>query len=75
MSDIAPRCGPRVTDADSPLTRARLAAGLTQGQLAKMIGTTQAMICRWERGERTPKLSSLQRLATALGVDWTDLVQ
>src|SRR5438105_14201892 len=47
----------------------RMAAGLTQAQLAKRIGTTQPTIARLEKGldVRTPRWDTLQRIATALG--------
>ncbi|TAK34538.1 MAG: helix-turn-helix domain-containing protein [Chloroflexota bacterium] len=50
------------------LIGARLAAGLTQKQLAERIGTTQPAIARLERGERWPSVETLYRLAKALGV-------
>ena len=47
----------------------RTAAGLTQAQLAKKIGTSQPAIARLETGldVRTPRWDTLQRIATALG--------
>ncbi|HWE25896.1 MAG TPA: helix-turn-helix transcriptional regulator [Myxococcales bacterium] len=47
----------------------RSAAGLTQAQLAKRIGTTQPTIARLEKGldVRTPRWDTLQRIAKALG--------
>lgn len=29
--------------------------GMTQGELAKKIGTTQSTVCRYENGDRSPK--------------------
>ena len=40
--------------------------GLTQHQLAKMIGTTQAMISSWERGEIDPSSYYRAQLCTIL---------
>jgi transcriptional regulator with XRE-family HTH domain len=47
----------------------RLAAGLTQAQLAKRINSNQPMIARIEKGldQRTPQFDTLQRIASALG--------
>ena len=47
----------------------RLAAGLTQTQLAKRIQSNQPMIARIEKGldQRTPQFDTLQRIASALG--------
>jgi len=43
-------------------------AGLTQGKLAKKIGTSQQMVSRWVQG-RQPEYYYLPLLASALGVD------
>jgi transcriptional regulator with XRE-family HTH domain len=43
-------------------------AGLSQDALAKAIGVPQTFISRWERGERTPMWSAIQKLAVALDV-------
>jgi ribosome-binding protein aMBF1 (putative translation factor) len=46
---------------------ARTAAGLTQGQLAKLVGTTQSVISRLEDADyEGHSLSMLQRVAKAL---------
>lgn len=42
--------------------------GLSQAQLAELIGVEQPTIQRWEKGKRMPDLDSLQSLAHALGV-------
>jgi transcriptional regulator with XRE-family HTH domain len=49
--------------------KARAAAGLTQGELAERMGTTQSVIARLEsgRGKRSPSLTSLRKYARALG--------
>ena len=52
------------------LIGARIAAGLTQKELAERIGATQPAIARLERGERLPTVETLYRLAKALGVDF-----
>lgn len=53
------------------LIGARIAAGLTQKQLAERMGTSQAAIARLEGGERLPSVHTLYRLAVILGVDFT----
>ncbi|MGH8905893.1 MAG: helix-turn-helix domain-containing protein [Egibacteraceae bacterium] len=45
----------------------RMAAGLTQAQLAERMGTTQAAISRLEGGGGAQRLDTLLRLAVALG--------
>jgi len=47
--------------------------GLTQGQLAEMVGTDKGSVCHWERGNYAPNGESLRRLASALGVTIDDL--
>lgn len=46
---------------------ARHAAGLTQAQLAKQAKTAQPAVAAYERGVRTPTLSTLSRLLEACG--------
>ena len=40
-------------------------AGLTQGELARRMGTTQPVVARLESGRTRPSLRTLQRLAKA----------
>jgi DNA-binding XRE family transcriptional regulator len=49
------------------IARLRLARGLTQAQLAEMVGTKQPSIARLEKGETSPDLAFLKKLAGALG--------
>ena len=46
---------------------ARMAAGLTQQQLADYIGTTTVSIFNWERGRQEPKASVLVAMSNATG--------
>lgn len=45
----------------------RLAAGLSQRELAQRAGTSQPAIARYERGLAVPSWETLQRLAVACG--------
>lgn len=64
---------PRKTPTASPITAARLAAGLTQSQLAALVGVAPQQIGAWERGERNPKTAALLSLASALKCPVEDL--
>ena len=48
------------------VARLRMLRGLTQTQLAEMIGTRQPSIARLENGTSTPSLSFLNKIAAAL---------
>lgn len=47
---------------------ARQASGMTQKELAKKTGITQADISRLESGSANPSLKTLQRLADGMGM-------
>ena len=47
----------------------RGAMGLSQRQLAELVGTTQSAIARLERGGRPPRIDTLLRIADALDCD------
>lgn len=47
--------------------RARLAAGLTQEELAWRMGTKQTVIARLESGRMRPTIRTLERIAEATG--------
>ncbi len=53
------------------LIGARLAANLTQKELAEKMGTKQSAIARLESGNQAPNLDTLLKLTKALGVDFT----
>jgi transcriptional regulator with XRE-family HTH domain len=50
------------------LRAARHRAGLTQAQLAAVVGCSTTQIARLERGERVPSLPTLIDIAAALGL-------
>ena len=50
------------------MLRARSHAGLTQAQLARRMGTTQAVIARLESGRTKPSTRTLERMAKATGM-------
>lgn len=47
----------------------RLAAGLSQSALARLVGTRQPNIARLEAGGGMPKVETLERVAEALDAD------
>lgn len=48
------------------IARLRIAQGLTQAQLAEMVGTHQPSIARIESGKSLPSLLFLERVASVL---------
>lgn len=46
----------------------RLEKGLTMVQVAEKLGVSYPVYSQWERGKRTPKEDTIQRLAKALDV-------
>ncbi len=53
----------------SALIRLRLAKGLTQEQLAKLLNTKQESIARLESGSSLPSLSTVKKVADALDAE------
>ena len=56
------------------LRELRLAAGLTQAELARRTGIHRPNIARVEAGRHTPSLETLSRIATAIGVPATQVL-
>ena len=49
------------------LIAARTRARLSQGEVARRMGTTQSVVARLESGKRTPSMRTMQRFAEAVG--------
>lgn len=49
------------------MAEARARSGLSQGDVAKAMGTSQARVSRWERGGERPSTVSLEKFAAATG--------
>lgn len=49
------------------LVAARSRAGLTQGEVAERMGTTQSVVARLESGRSAPSMRTVQRYAQAVG--------
>lgn len=48
------------------VTERRVEMGMSQRELAELVGTTQSAIARLERGGRPPRIDTLLRIAEAL---------
>ena len=57
------------------IAQARKAKGLTQKELAKLIGVTDKAVSRWETGTGFPEVSCLEPLADALEVSVLELLR
>ena len=57
-----------------PFERFREAARLTQEDAGRQVGVTRQTIAAWERGERSPSVEQLGRLALAFRVSLADLL-
>jgi transcriptional regulator with XRE-family HTH domain len=55
-------------DVGANLKRIRDEAGLSQEDLMELAGVHRTQISEYERGERVPKLSTLERFSRALDV-------
>ena len=51
-----------------PLTDFREREGLSQDDLAKLIGVSRETITRWENGTRNPDEDKLQKIAKETGI-------
>ena len=56
------------------LKQLRKQRGLTQEDLAGMIGVSRQSVAKWESGETSPDLEKSRLIAEALGVSLDDLV-
>lgn len=52
----------------NPIRLLRAQKNVTQGELAKHAGTSQPTIAMYESGEKSPTLSTLEKLAEAMGL-------
>ena len=56
------------------MKEARENKGMTQQELAKAVGVKAVSICRYERGERTPKPATAKKLGIILDIPWYQLI-
>jgi transcriptional regulator with XRE-family HTH domain len=64
----------RVAFSSQRLVAARVAAGLTQQQLADALGANKGRISEWERGVSQPRASRVPAIASTLNVDALELM-
>ena len=62
-------------DLGTKLKEAREKAGITQGDLAKILDTTQIAISRWEHNNRTPNVITFGKLCQAVGASADDILE
>ena len=53
---------------NSPIRVHRKGLGLTQGQLALLVGVTPASVAIWERGEYPPPVTRVEQMADLMGL-------
>ena len=56
------------------IKKARKQSGITQEELGKRLGVSQSAIAQFENGKNEPSLSTLRKIAAALGVYMNDLI-
>ncbi len=57
------------------IKKARIAAGLSQEQLAEKVGVSQGAVAQWESGVTHPSFKVLKPLAGALKITLDELVE
>jgi transcriptional regulator with XRE-family HTH domain len=56
------------------LSTRRKAKGLTQDQLADLVGVTHQAVSKWERGEAMPEISKIGDISLAIGTPTDELI-
>ena len=69
------RNNPRPRNSHTTLNRLRLSKGLTQAQLAEMVGCHARSITYWETGARRPDTEHLLKLAEVLECNPAELLE
>ena len=59
----------------SQIVEARLERGISQAELARMIGTQRSNICRLESGAQNPTLDMILKIMSALGKDVSFMIE
>ena len=64
-----------IRELQKTIIRARLAAGLSQRELAGRLGVSQPAVARLEAGDHVPRIETLQRLSDVLGVTFNVTIE
>lgn len=64
----------RLRELGTSIQAHRIAQNLTQDRLAKMVGTSQAVIARVEAGKQNSGIATYVAIADALGVKLRDII-
>jgi transcriptional regulator with XRE-family HTH domain len=57
------------------IAAARVAANITQMELAVHLEVSLSCVSQWEQGHRRPTIDNLRRVAVALGVSLSELLE
>ena len=71
---MAERSAPRITNT-SQIARMRIKRGLTQAQLAELVGVHKNIVYAWEAGNFNPRGENLLKIADALDCEAKELIQ
>ena len=61
-------------DLSKQIKNARIGKKLSQEQLAEACGVSRQTVARWERGDRAPSLSSLERIAEVFSIPLSEFL-
>lgn len=64
-----------MNDIGTKIKKYRKEKGLTQKELGKLLNVSGAMIAQYEKGIRKPKIETLDKIASALGVKIVDITR
>lgn len=53
---------------------ARKIAGMTQNDLAKVIGVSESTVLSWEKGRREPSVSQAIAIGEAVGIPYDNII-
>ena len=62
-------------EAGAKMAKLRKEKRLTQTELAQVLNVSQRMVAACELGERRPSVGLARRIATELGMAWTDFFE